>query len=277
VTARSAPSRFFNESQHADTIAPICRSGRDGGGNEHGCLRSRTFRESGDLDFIDQLLPTSTALDTVTVLDLARATVLSFLLSLLVGYVYRVTHAGPSYSQTTVHTMIIMAVVVSLIMLIIGTNIARAFSLVGALSIIRFRNAVKESRDVAFYFLTVAIGMACGTGFGVQAILFTLLVCAIIYFLARFNVGARTTVEILLKLVVDEKVDYRNAFNEAFYKHLESSDLLSVDSDGSGRLEVLWSVVPRRTGAEQALLGDLRAVDASVRAQLLHGHSQVNL
>jgi uncharacterized membrane protein YhiD involved in acid resistance len=229
------------------------------------------------LDFLESLFPTSAALDTVTVLDLLRATLLSFLLSLLVGYVYRITHAGPSYSQTTVHTMVIMSVVVSLVMLIIGTNIARAFSLVGALSIIRFRNAVKESRDVAFFFLAMAIGMACGTGFGVQAIVFTLLACAIIYFLARFNVGARTTVEVLLKLIVDEKLDYRTAFNEVFYRHLESSDLLSVDSDGSGHLEVVWSVVPRRAGAEQTLLADLRGVDTSVRAQLLHGHSQVNL
>lgn len=229
------------------------------------------------MNFLEQLFPSSGALDTVTVLDLVRSTLLAFVLSMLVGYVYRITHAGPSYSQTTVHTMVIMSVVVALVMLIIGTNIARAFSLVGALSIIRFRNAVKESRDVAFFFLTLAVGMACGTGFGVQAIVFTLMACAIVYFLARFNVGARSTVEVLLKLVIDEKLDYRNAFNEVFYKHLQSSDLLSVDSDGSGSLEVVWSVVPRRGGTEQALLADLRASHASVRAQLLHGHSQVGL
>ena len=231
----------------------------------------------GLADFFEQLLGTSAALDSVTGIDLLRATLLSFLLSLLVGYVYRVTHSGPSYSQTTVHTMVIMSVVVSLVMLVIGTNIARAFSLVGALSIIRFRNAVKESRDVAFYFLTMAIGMACGTGFAAQALLFTLLACAIVYGLARFDIGARKTVEVLLRLVVEEKLDYRGAFNEVFYRHLQASDLLSVDSDGSGNLEVIWSIVPRRAGDEQALLADLRTVHPSVRAQLVHGHSQVNL
>jgi uncharacterized membrane protein YhiD involved in acid resistance len=227
--------------------------------------------------FFAQLLPTSGALDALSVLDVARAALLAFLLSLLIGYVYRITHAGPSYSQSTVHTMVIMSVVVALVMLIIGTNIARAFSLVGALSIIRFRNAVKESRDVAFYFLAMAVGMACGTGFGAIAIVFTLIACAIIYALARFNVGARPHVEALLKLLVDDKVDYHRAFNEVFYRHLQSSDLLSVDSDGSGRLELVWSVVPRKGGVEQALLSDLRAVHESVRAQWIHGHSQVHL
>ncbi len=228
-------------------------------------------------DFFHQLLPTSGFVDTLPVLDMLRAVIWAFLLSMFIGYVYKMTHAGPSYSQSSVHTMIIMAVVVSLMMGIIGTNIARAFSLVGALSIIRFRNAVKESRDVAFYFLTTAIGMACGTGFGAVALIFTLLVSAMIYFLARFNVGARPNVELLLKLLVDEKVDYHTVFNEAFYAHLQASDLLSVDSDGSGKVEVVWSVTPRKAGGEQALLAALRAVHGSVHAQLVMGHSQIQL
>ena len=87
-----------------------------------------------------------------TMWDVALALILSFILALIIGKVYKETHKGVSYSQSYVHTLVIMAVVVSLIMLIIGSNIARAFSLVGALSIIRFRNAVKETRDVGFVF-----------------------------------------------------------------------------------------------------------------------------
>jgi len=220
---------------------------------------------------------TSGAVDSLALVDMIRATFLSFFLSLIVGYVYRITHTGPSYSQSTIHTMTIMAVVVSLIMQIIGTNIARAFSLVGALSIIRFRNAVKESRDVAFYFLTMGIGMACGTGFAMIATVFTLIVCAMIYFLARFQIGGKKVVEVLLRVRTGEGVDYQSAFNEAFYKHLESSDLLSVDSDGSGQLELVYSVTLRKGEREQALLGDLRQVDETVTAQLIHGHDAVNL
>ena len=66
-----------------------------------------------------------------------------------------------------------MGTVVSLIMLIIGSNVARAFALVGALSIIRFRNAMKETRDVGFIFLVMAMGMAVGTRFYLLAIFAT--------------------------------------------------------------------------------------------------------
>ena len=206
-----------------------------------------------------------------------RAALVSFFLVLIVGYTYRITHQGPSYSQTTVHTMIIMSVVVSLIMLIIGTNIARAFSLVGALSIIRFRNAVKESRDVAFYFLAMAIGMACGTQHTALAILFTLLICPMIYGLARFQVDAKPMVEVLLKLTMGDQVDYRSAFDEVFYKHLHGADLLSVDSDGTGLMELIYSVTMRKDAKEQGLLNDVRTVDESVTAQLIHGHAHISM
>ena len=229
------------------------------------------------MDFLRELFSTSGAVDTVPVIDMVRAAIMSFALALIVGYTYRVTHQGPSYSQTTVQTMVIMAVVVSLIMLIIGTNIARAFSLVGALSIIRFRNAVKESRDVAFYFLAMAIGMSCGTHHVAIAATFTLVACPMIFFMARFNIGAKPVVEVLLRLTLGENIDYRTAFDEIFFKHLENADLLSVDSDGSGRLELVYSVTLRKTTVEQAMLSDMRTIDDSVQAQLIHGHSSINL
>ena len=102
--------------------------------------------------------------------------VLSFVLTMMIAFVYRATHRGTSYSQSFVQTLIILSMVVGVVMLIIGSNIARAFTLVGALSIVRFRNAVKETRDVGFIFFAMAIGMACGTRFYLLAIVSTLVI-----------------------------------------------------------------------------------------------------
>ena len=104
--------------------------------------------------------------ESFTVQDVLLITVLSFVLSLVIGYIYQITYRGSSYSQAYVHTLVIMSMVVAVIMLVIGSNIARAFSLVGALSIIRFRNAMKETRDVGFIFFAMAIG------FGVKVPIF---------------------------------------------------------------------------------------------------------
>ena len=78
---------------------------------------------------------------TFSVADITMAMLLSFVLCSIVGLTYRMTHRGISYSQSYVQTLVLMGMVVSLVMLVVGSNIARAFSLVGALSIVRFRNA----------------------------------------------------------------------------------------------------------------------------------------
>jgi uncharacterized membrane protein YhiD involved in acid resistance len=204
------------------------------------------------------------------------ALTVSFFLCLVVAYFYRVTHQGLSYSVAFVHTIIIMGVTVSIIMLIIGSNIARAFALVGALSIIRFRNAVKDSRDVAFIFVTMAIGMATGTGFYLAAVIFTLFICTMIYFLHRFEIGAVRTRELLLKVHVPEDMDYRETLSGAFLRHLREHSLLSVETIHEGRdLELVYSVEFKRDSDEQAFVGDVRAVVGEGKVALLPGQENV--
>ncbi|OUC07886.1 membrane protein, partial [Litorilinea aerophila] len=123
------------------------------------------------MDFTQLLQQLHDATEVFTVQDVVITVVLSFLLSLVIAWVYRETHRGATYVQSFVHTLILMSMVVGIVMLIIGSNIARAFTLVGALSIVRFRNAIKETRDVGFIFFAMAIGMACGTRFYLLAII----------------------------------------------------------------------------------------------------------
>ena len=88
----------------------------------------------------------------------------SFILGLVVSIVYKKTHKGLSYSQSFVVTNIFIAVIVCMVIMIIGNNLARAFALVGALSIIRFRTVVKDTKDTAYIFWSLAVGLAAGTG-----------------------------------------------------------------------------------------------------------------
>ena len=121
----------------------------------------------------------------VTLTSLIIILVLSTLLCLIIAVVYRFCMRGASYSQDFQHTVILMGIIVSVIMLIIGSNIARAFSLVGALSIIRFRTAIKNPMDVGYLFFAMAVGMACGTQFYGVAVVATFFISAVIvlYFL----------------------------------------------------------------------------------------------
>ena len=107
----------------------------------------------------------------------------SFILGLFISFVYMKTHRGISYSQSFVHTLVFVNLIATVVMMVIGNNLARAFGLVGALSIIRFRTVVKDTKDTAYVFFSLVIGMAIGTGAYLIAILGTLAGTCLIVFL----------------------------------------------------------------------------------------------
>jgi hypothetical protein len=202
----------------------------------------------------------------------------SFVLSMLLSWSYKTTHRGISYSVSFVHTLIITAVTVSIIMMIIGTNIARAFTLVGALSIIRFRTAIKDPRDVAFIFAAMAAGMACGTGFFLLGAIFVLFLIPMTYFLFRFDIGSMPTSEMLLRVQLPENIDYRTAFDSLFQSFLSDQALLSIESiQGGTALELVYSIHFKKGASEKAFLEGLRGVTRGGKVTLLSGQQNVNV
>ncbi len=126
--------------------------------------------------------------------------VLATLLILALVQTYRATHRGAIYSASFLQALFVLGACTTLIMLVIGNEIARAFSLVGALSIVRFRTAIKDPRDVGFVFASLALGMACGTGFYYQAIVFTLFLCGLLLLLGKLNVGRAEANEAVVRV-----------------------------------------------------------------------------
>jgi len=213
-----------------------------------------------------------------TVLDIALVLGLSFCLSMAVAWAYRFTHRGVSYSQSYVHTLVIMGTVIALIMLIIGSNIARAFALVGALSIIRFRNAMKETRDVGFIFLVMAVGMAVGTRFYLLALFASTVICAFVVALSRFNLFAKVVRERILCIRLPVDSDYERAFEDPFREHLEENRIISVRTVRAGILqELVYSVVLKKRTKPQALLEDIRTRNDNNRVTLILGQQEIDI
>ncbi|MFN0121222.1 MAG: DUF4956 domain-containing protein [Blastocatellia bacterium] len=117
-------------------------------------------------------------------LDLFRPSLFEFTANLLVALgcglaialLYRVTYRGASYSSSFVNSLVLLCLITSVMILVIGNNLARAFGLVGAMSIIRFRTAVRDVQDIIFIFFALVMGMAAGTGLNAVAIMATIFV-----------------------------------------------------------------------------------------------------
>ncbi len=107
--------------------------------------------------------------------DMLVAIALSFVLSLYIVFIYRVTYGGVSYSRSFAGCLIMISMVTTVVILVITSNVVLSLGMVGALSIVRFRTAVKEPSDTAFLFWAIAAGIITGAGYVTIAILSVLL------------------------------------------------------------------------------------------------------
>lgn len=213
-----------------------------------------------------------------TVTDVVLSLILSFLFCSAIGWVYQTTHRGASYSQSYVHTLVLNGMVVAVVMLVIGSNIARAFALVGSLSIIRFRNAIKETRDVGFIFFTMATGMAVGTQFYLLALITTIVICLIILIMTRFNWYARRAVSQILKIQVPNNAPFDTLFDAVFLEYTSTSELISVDSVRSGMLtELTYNIGLKREGKVQEFLAEVRKLNGNNQVTLIAGYNSADL
>lgn len=149
--------------------------------------------------------------------DIVLAICLPFFLSFFIVSVYRTTQRHNNYSVAFVHAIFLFSSLTSVVTLIIGSNIARAFGLIGALSIIRFRNALKSPLDAVYIFWALVVGMACGTGFYLAAILLTL-ICGFLMLLLHYSGYGETKYS---ESIV--RVEVEDGHPEDLIKNLESS------------------------------------------------------
>lgn len=133
--------------------------------------------------------------------DVLANLLVAFACGLLLSVVYRATYRGPSYSVTFVNSIVLLTIIASIVIMVVGNNIARAFGLVGAMSIIRFRTAIRDTMDLVFIFLSLAIGMACGVGLAIVALAGAMMASLVITLLTYTHFGAPRRRHFLLQIL----------------------------------------------------------------------------
>ncbi|MEV0326870.1 DUF4956 domain-containing protein [Micromonospora echinospora] len=215
---------------------------------------------------------------TFSMADVAIALSLAFVLSTLIGWVYRFTHRNISYSQSYVQTLVILGMLISLIMLVVGSNIARAFALVGALSVVRFRNAIKETRDVGFIFLVMGVGMACGTRFYTLAVVAAAAISLIIVVMYRFNWFALNVQRQVVKVQVPPDGNYTDGIQDVLVRTTTEFELVSMETIRGGALtEIMYTVRLKKGHEPGELITALGERTGGQRVTVLTGYDQTDL
>ena len=209
--------------------------------------------------------------------DLTVALATSTLLNMAIAKLYVMTHGGYSYSKSFVQATVLVGVTVSLIMVIIGSDIARAFALVGAMSIVRFRTPLKDARDLVFVFAAIAIGMACGVQFQAFAAIFTVFLFAIVLGFHYLGFGEISGQGYVLKLRIQgsDRDQLRHLMGE-LCKRFSVISVSRTDPDDEIE-EVIYEIELKRGVTYAGLVQRLNQTLAPQSINVLMGEGNVNV
>ncbi len=208
-------------------------------------------------DWLQQTLQTSEELSLAT---LIVRLALAFAFGALVAGIYRWTHRRDDIPAATFSTtLVLMTIVIAMSTQVIGNNVARAFSLVGALSIVRFRTVVQDTRDTVYVIFAVVVGMAVGAGH-LEVALVGIVITGIASFLVRPKSLPNELDEAGVQLIVRLGLGYEpdEVLHHAFEKYLEACDLRATTTAKQGSaFDFTYSIQLRPQVAQIDLVREL--------------------
>ena len=158
------------------------------------------------------------------------------ILSALIFISYRISHAGPLYSRRFNVSLVMMTLTTTLVMCVIGNNIALSLGMVGALSIVRFRTAIKDTRDTVYIFWCIAAGICCGVSDYLIAGIGSVI---IFLFLLLFGfVRDNDRIMVVIHCQSEAMEDVSEAIEQLFHKKA----LMRVQNVGESDTELIYEV-----------------------------------
>ncbi len=157
----------------------------------------------------------------ISIPDVLTNLLVAVVLSLTIFISYWYTHVGTAYSRKFNVSLITLAILTATVMMVIGSNIALSLGMVGALSIVRFRTAIKDSRDTTYIFWAITVGIGCGAGFYPVAIIGSMAVFIILLVLGRVTNNQRLLIIIKANRESEKEIEgtvFRKFNKKAFLK-----------------------------------------------------------
>ena len=212
-----------------------------------------------------------------SVQTLLLSLLLAFVLGQGLAWLYYFTHNGLSYSRSFVQSLILITVIVSMVMSTIAGSFVVAVGLMGALSIIRFRNIIKDTRDIAFIFCALVVGMATGSQRYAIAIVGTLGVGLIILYLYMSDFGSHRPHNAFLRFTLQGHLSTGHPVIAILKKFCGSHTMISSDGGdfGSQTVDYAYQIMIKNASKNEAMMDELqkiegiRNVSLTVQEQLL--------
>ncbi|MCI5605347.1 MAG: DUF4956 domain-containing protein [Clostridia bacterium] len=204
----------------------------------------------------------------LTVSSAAIAMISALIFGLVISLTYMFTHKE-TYQQSMAVTLTMLPIILSVIILFVGSNVARAFSLAGTLSIIRFRSAPGDPVDIGYIFFDIAAGLACGVGLYIYGAAFVVVLCVFLIALSKTNYAKPKAHSKHLKITIPENLDYQGVFNDILDKYTSTYYLQKVRTTDLGSLyELVYFVKMKKDADEKQFIDELRCRNGNLNIVL---------
>lgn len=202
----------------------------------------------------------------------AYSAVISIMAAVLFGIVIGVVYifsCKKRCNKDFVIGLMLLPAIVSVVILLVGSNVARAFSMAGAFALVRFRSAPGSAKDIAIVFFSMAAGLACGLGFVSYAAVFVVVVSVFLLVLSLVFIPDRLEGKKQLKITIPENLNYTGVFEEVFEKYLSENALKSVKTTNMGSMfELTYHVKEKNETDEKAFIDELRTRNGNLSISL---------
>lgn len=205
----------------------------------------------------------------VTIPMIITSLSVSFFIALFIVFIYRKTFSGIVYNRNISLSIILLAMITSMIIRTINSNLSLSLGMVGALSIVRFRTAIKEPVDTAYMFWAIAAGIMCGADLYLVAAIGSLTLG--LYYYLSFCIDAKAKTKFLL--VVIHKTD--DAELDRYLATLKNKKLKSQASSSDGFIETTYEIALSDNG--EGIISRLQTFDGVKTANLVAYSSDFGL
>ena len=226
-----------------------------------------------DTLFNDILANTS---NEITILTAVITMLAAIIFGTVIAFTYYKTKEEETYQRSMAVTLLMLPIILSVIIVFVGSNIARAFSLAGTLSIIRFRSAPGDPKDIGFIFFDIAAGLACGVGLYGYGALFVIVLCVLMFICEKYKFFEKKSLQENLKITIPENLNYQGAFDDILEKYTQKYSLTRIKTTDLGSLfEVCYHVIMKDNQNEQEFLNELRCRNGNLNIVLAVAPSNI--
>lgn len=202
----------------------------------------------------------------------------SIVLGFAISIIYMISERRKRYSPHFAFTLVILPAVVCSVIMLVGSDIAKAVSLGGVFALVRFRSVPGNSKDIASVFYCMSVGLAAGMGYVIFAVIFAVVIGLLYLGLTLFKYGEKKGNIKELKIIIPENLNFQGTFDDLFEEYSNGATLVRIKTTNLGTLyELTYSIDMKENINEKQFMDSIRCRNGNLNIILCKAQENIEL